>query len=669
MPHLRTAITAALFGATSLVATAAGADDWSFARMPRVRGADGTPAPFDSPVVVVLVDYVDAQFPPPAPGQAPTFRWSERMHGGAGLAPQLERLTGGTVRFVRGGVVGPVRYPDDPSTHKTDESRLACDAEDRKRPFGCLYTSRTPAKLTELALAEAAKQIRFDAFDRDKNGIVDDQELTLVVVAPSGGGGRARHSGCPTVGNVKVCVNAVQIGDAATDQTILHEIAHTKGTYDLYGPWSPYASVNSGYTVMSTTGPSSPVTMDAFHRLHLGWASARTLTRGGPSGCFVLDDTTQGSDRSRPDHRPIVVADGARRDEYFTIEAQGGGVVIWYVKLRADGNPERTPYMVQRDLDGGALSATPSADDVAMDTTNDMQNDVILWGPNHRLETTPSGKDSVAETGLVLAAAPGQVRLGKLGSVRGTTRFGAPARLTERDGAVRLVTPGGVDWAATVQVGAAGIPRPWARAVLVRTSAGEITDPAMAKCRDLVAPVAVTQPAADLVGMPRCLEMTEYEGQLRWRTLRGVLHFAAPLSRPTVIRGQGRVLSGSGVKVTPEGPVNAPIGASTAGVGVIVDPDGPTRSPTSELELEVRVEHPGGSGIPPRTDVVPARVRVIDVARTGERCGSSAFGDAAVAGALSKVLPLAAGAYKPVPVDPALLGPILPPPPPPIKQP
>ncbi len=161
--------------------------------------------------------------------------------------------------------------------------------------------------------------------------------------------------------------------------------------------------------------------------------------------------------------------------------------------------------------------------------------------------------------------------------------------------------------------------------------------------------------------------MTEYDGQLRWRSLRGVLHFAAPLSRPTALRSGGRVLSGTGVKVTPEGPVNAPIGASTAGVGVIVDPDGPTRSPTSELLVELRVEHPGGNGVAPRTDVLPARVRVIDTARTSERCGASGVGAAALAGALSTVLPLAAGAFKPAPLDPALLGPF--PPPPPVLKP
>lgn len=668
MKHVRALTSSALFAVASLAATAAAADDWSFARLARVRAADGTPTTFDAPVVVVLVDYADAQFPPPAPGDAATSRWSERMHGARGLAPRLEALTGGTVRLPRGGVVGPVRYPDDPTTGKTNESNSACDAEVRKKPLNCLQTTRTPAKLTELALRAAAAQIRFEAFDRDKNGVVDDQELTLVVVAPSGNGGRARSSGCPLVGKVKVCVNAVQVGDGATDETILHEIAHTKGAFDLYGPWSPYASVNSGYTVMATTGPGAPSTMDAFHRLHLGWASARTLTRGGPSGCFVVEDTSQGSDRGRPDQRPIVVADASRRDEYFAIEVQNGGVVVWYVKLRADGHPERAPYMVQRDVDGAALSATASGDDVAVDTTRDMQNDVILWGPNHRLETTPSGKDTVADTGLVLAAAPGRVRIQKgLTQVRGTTRFGVPARLTEADGAVRLVTPDGVDWAATLQVGRANAPRRGVRPVLVRTSAGEITDPSMVACRELVAPLVITQPAADLVGMPRCMETTESGGVLRWRSATGQVMFASPVTQPTTIRSSGRVLWGTGMKATPASPVTLSVGAASAFAGILVDPDGPNPSATAELEAEVRVEHGAAGALPPRTDVLRGRVRVINTTKTAERCGASAFGDAAVAGALSTILPLAAGAFKPAPLDPSLLGPLVPPPPPVVK--
>jgi hypothetical protein len=78
------------------------------------------------------------------------------------------------------------------------------------------------------------------------------------------------------------------IGEGGTFATTAHELFHTLGGIDLYGPWGGCYDMNRGFTLMAGTGgdhmPDSEwiTNLDPWHKMLVGWIEPPIIPMGGP---------------------------------------------------------------------------------------------------------------------------------------------------------------------------------------------------------------------------------------------------------------------------------------------------------------------------------------------------------------------------------------------------
>jgi M6 family metalloprotease-like protein len=229
-----------------------------------------------------------------------------------------------------------------------------------------------------LALADTSA-FNFKQFDTNSDGVVTaNSELSLLAVLATpqrASGGAVRWFGSTSVGSgsnqVTLTGSAAGIDKDANLTTLVHELSHLLGTWDLYGA----ACLSGGMTLMSCTIEvednlgvpgieSKSYHLDPWHKMRLGWL-APSMVDIGPSAI--------GSNSFDLNVGPVIVYDSSRgTDEFYIFEkrpfttpydgdATGAvipipGVAVWYIKT-AEGtfNPVIIPSLLDADGNDAAV--------------------------------------------------------------------------------------------------------------------------------------------------------------------------------------------------------------------------------------------------------------------------------------------------------------------------
>jgi len=221
----------------------------------------------------------------------------------------------------------------------------------------------------------AAAGFDFAAYDRNRDGIISENELGILVIDNFGdwGGQTSASPGCVRVRgrsnngkNINVCSGVSHVSQKATFATFVHELSHQLGTIDIYGT----SCLSMGLSLMSCTGgtgnPDSTYLLDPWHRSRLGWLKPRIfdITRAGsadlrePShlygdpyngGPLILYDPRRGTneyfivefrERQRNGARAPINPDNAYG---YDADAPQSGVAVWHIKTDAAGNLLQIP--------------------------------------------------------------------------------------------------------------------------------------------------------------------------------------------------------------------------------------------------------------------------------------------------------------------------------------
>jgi M6 family metalloprotease-like protein len=209
--------------------------------------------------------------------------------------------------------------------------------------------------VARLAITAAAAEgrVNFKAFDRNHDGKISPDELTILVIFNGGGGGgQANHFG----GNRAFKIPGQDVifagGDAVVNEgaafaVLAHELFHTLGGVDLYGPWHGCLSVNEGLSLMTSVSfgidEERIMELDPWHKMLVGWSEPRLVPIGN-AGRAQLAAQHLPSSSEHERKRPLLIYDPRRGGaeflllEYRTPYRLGydrnvvtSGLVIWHV--------------------------------------------------------------------------------------------------------------------------------------------------------------------------------------------------------------------------------------------------------------------------------------------------------------------------------------------------
>jgi len=230
-----------------------------------------------------------------------------------------------------------------------------------------------------LKAAEASGDFDFSAYDANKDGILQEDELVIVVATPqSSNGGSAFDTNIrpycddeePVVLNGVILRgfiswytgNGAIQGDAVT---LSHELGHFPvGLDDMYTSSTANTPVVSDHdparkSIMSVSDSSSWQHLDGWQKLSLGWVTPRIVRE---NGVYPLEDVKTGREVL------ILPREGSLGREYFVVENRqeevvgddgydqtigDSGIAVWLVV-----EPTYTGV-------GSCLSDTPDANDCA----------------------------------------------------------------------------------------------------------------------------------------------------------------------------------------------------------------------------------------------------------------------------------------------------------------
>jgi M6 family metalloprotease-like protein len=214
---------------------------------------------------------------------------------------------------------------------------ITVTVSDNHPNYGGSYVYGTETTILNHALAQAAPYIDFAGYDSNGNGVIEQSELSIYFIYAgyeASGSSKTPNiwahawSGTPglTAGTKQVH-NWAQNGEQNDNDVqhpmgvIAHEMGHSLcGLPDLYdttytnsglGTFSLMAGGSWGAdTVLSEDGGTTPVTLDAWSRHYLGWATPATLPANG-SLSFPLPLSSRSSS---------IVLDPDVGTEYFLAE-------------------------------------------------------------------------------------------------------------------------------------------------------------------------------------------------------------------------------------------------------------------------------------------------------------------------------------------------------------
>ncbi len=198
------------------------------------------------------------------------------------------------------------------------------------------------------AIKAAARDVNFQQFDANHDGVITPDELLVVFAHPGGGqypGGLVRGGDGDRairdpdtgdylkIGGVRLIRDAVEVdtGMPANPSAVIHELLHLFGGLgDMYF-WF-FTSTGAGpYSVMDQHWLSPHI--DPFQKLKLGWLDLKPVTT--PGWYSVPDVETR--------HEALFLTDAARGlDEYFLVENRwpdgsfdsllpDRGIAVWHI--------------------------------------------------------------------------------------------------------------------------------------------------------------------------------------------------------------------------------------------------------------------------------------------------------------------------------------------------
>lgn len=232
-----------------------------------------------------------------------------------------------------GGVIGPFSIPS-PSTDLANS----------------VITSQQYERIIRSESIVAASDAGFDfsVFDSDGNGIVNNNELQIMIVINGQASGAVRSYSPVSVeggeSNVTVQGTMASVGENTTFATVAHELAHLIGADDLYG--EPTGCPNGQMTLMScTVGVTSIFDFDPWHKEFFGWEQYPSFDLANPgtrilkdtgtsptdSGFILYDSRSSLNDRLYVELRPS----GQSYDQPAGVSE---GVAVWYVRENPDGS-------------------------------------------------------------------------------------------------------------------------------------------------------------------------------------------------------------------------------------------------------------------------------------------------------------------------------------------
>ncbi len=295
---------------------------------------------------------------------------------------------------------------------------------------------RNTADYTEATIRAEAIRLAFEngfdfsAYDTNHNGIIElGQELLLLVITPAlsptdvGAAVRGIGNSCVAVGSVCVIGSAAGLSEFAGFATLVHELSHLFGAYDLYGPWaSPYITNNYQLSVMGVTGTNAlndrwTVHHDPFHKIAFGWVDPDIILVQNGAQCRLMSPPQEGG-------RPIALLFEDRgTSEYYLLEYRqywgnssqphydksvvDTGLATYYVKQNSPGVPStRISYIVPHENEALQARPDPMNDDILSLNLRDGTPQAIFAGPNHQIDTAPQGRDIGALEATVLAVGP-----------------------------------------------------------------------------------------------------------------------------------------------------------------------------------------------------------------------------------------------------------------------
>lgn len=362
-------------------------------------------------------------------------------------------------------------------------------------------------RIRTAAIIKASRTVNFDKFDRNGDGRITDDELTVLIVIsqPTGVLGAANRGtlpGCIVPGpngyqnrnNTKeVCLRIGSMSENESFGTMAHEIVHSWGAHDMYDPFC----WNRGLTLMSCTGGIVDLVRDAahldpWHKMNFGWVKPRIIDVAAPFSCSALRSPISGQWTS-PDHEPILLYDSRRgTNEYFLLEhrdptptralrgrgrrsydmdmnfAPGNlarGLAVWQVRVDDDGNIERDNVGIKPG-NNGVFDGFVGGDDRVIAS-------IVFWGANELLQSLPAEDDVLTGSISNHLYSPSGVR-----AIDSTLR-------NDATGPFRLRWTDGTDLGIGVQVNTDEMPQSLMDVLVIRDDAGRprnIDDKAQAAC-------------------------------------------------------------------------------------------------------------------------------------------------------------------------------------------
>lgn len=223
-------------------------------------------------------------------------------------------------------------------------------------------TSSTPSRVFELAKSgpdversarmmialAAASGYNFRTHDKDGNGMIDADELSLVlmVATPSNRGGASRSMRAMVIPNTSPALLmgprlVSSMGDRMSFMTLAHEMLHHFVGYEMYPGNSSLSTMAA--TIFGNVDDRRTFMLDPMTRVRLGWVEPdiQAFEATGASGLQYTPDATG--------VRPLLIYDprkydtAAKSGEYFYVEfrnrdrsgydadTSGRGVAVWRV--------------------------------------------------------------------------------------------------------------------------------------------------------------------------------------------------------------------------------------------------------------------------------------------------------------------------------------------------
>jgi M6 family metalloprotease-like protein len=250
----------------------------------RSRFADNNPEQGQRELLVIIVDSGKDNAPAPTRQEVERLLW----RGPHSVSSYYSITTASRITLHRAGVLGPYGLDHEYNYYRD----IPCDS-----PGSRGYVKGGREIWMEI-LRKADQGFNFAVYDRNKDGILTDRELSILFIMPDPHGGATRDvvncGNAPqgkyiTLDGVEYHGQAGQWGVNPDDiGTALHELGHVLfGLKDMYVEEFSVPTEPGFVSLMGDTNGTKTSLLDPQNRLALGWATPVMLRQ---SGHYTLED-------------------------------------------------------------------------------------------------------------------------------------------------------------------------------------------------------------------------------------------------------------------------------------------------------------------------------------------------------------------------------------------